>query len=422
MSAVNDFRRAITLMDNHQHAAALLLLKASLRQSEQKPGGASSAETADILGLIGGCYAAQNNCRAAAEHLRRAATVSNYAFISRIRASLAAAASFSSADDYAEVEKQTVSSLSLLDVEAATGATAPVLMKGFRAEALMLSAKSLVAAGRFSEALPPFEENLTYYESIGHTEMSIFCLTGLGVIYFHQGFTEKALAVAQRAQSLNPRRVESLYDLGELWSRLERYDHALQCAQEALKREEKAEGKHSGNYALLLQRMGATYSDLGQPDVALSWHCRARTVYEKLNMTDSMCFGSLLTSIGTVFDQLGNLSEALLHFTRAEKVYRGVLPPDHPSLTNCMRNISIVNAKLGNVVAAAAAAASFDSTARRSQVQCAAEDCPRKVKADGTPLDQCGVCKRCYYCTKACQAADWKAGHKAECKELRGGK
>ena len=52
--------------------------------------------------------------------------------------------------------------------------------------------------------------------------------------------------------------------------------------------------------------------------------------------------------------------------------------------------------------------------------RCTAADCPRKVKADGTPLDQCGGCKRCYYCSKACQTADWKAGHKAECKTLRG--
>ena len=82
-----------------------------------------------------------------------------------------------------------------------------------------------------------------------------------------------------------------------------------------------------------------------------------------------------------------------------------------------MHNISVVNARLGNVDAAAAAAAA--SATRRSQVQCAALCCPRKLKADGTSLDQCGGC---YYCSKACQTADWKAGHKAECKALRSGK
>ena len=87
-----------------------------------------------------------------------------------------------------------------------------------------------------------------------------------------------------------------------------------------------------------------------------------------------------------------------------------------------MRCIAEAHAAHGNIDAATAAAAAAASTARRSQVQCAAAGCPRKLKVDGTPLDQCGGCKRCYYCWKACQTADWKAGHKAECKELRGGK
>ena len=127
-------------------------------------------------------------------------------------------------------------------------------------------------------------------------------------------------------------------------------------------------------------------------------------------------------NIGAAYAEKNRLSDALAHFTRAEAIYRGTLPLDHPSITDCMRNISVVNARLGNVDAAAAAAAAAASAARRSQVQCAAADCPRKVKADGSPLDQCGGCKRCYYCSKACQTADWKAGHKMECKEQRGRK
>ena len=87
-----------------------------------------------------------------------------------------------------------------------------------------------------------------------------------------------------------------------------------------------------------------------------------------------------------------------------------------------MRNIAVLNALRGNSDAAAVATAAAALTARRSQVQCAAAGCPRKLKADGTPLDYCGGCKRCFYCSKACQSADWKAGHKAECKTLSNGK
>ena len=50
----------------------------------------------------------------------------------------------------------------------------------------------------FSEALPPLEEILAYYDSIGGL---MDCLTDLGVIYIHRGLSEKALAVARRVQS-----------------------------------------------------------------------------------------------------------------------------------------------------------------------------------------------------------------------------
>ena len=141
--------------------------------------------------------------------------------------------------------------------------------------------------------------------------------------------------------------------------------------------------------------------------------------YEKLNATNTIGFAQLLVSMG-VYEETN--TEALTHFTHAEAIYRGKLPPDHPRIALCMRNIARVNVMLGNNDAAVAAAAAAASTARRSQVQCAGPGCPRKLQADGTPLDQCGGCKRCYYCSKACQAAHWKAGHKAECKELRSGK
>ena len=100
----------------------------------------------------------------------------------------------------------------------------------------------------------------------------------------------------------------------------------------------------------------------------------------------------LLMNIGTAYLHSNNLTDALAHYTRAEAIYRDTFPPDSPNIADCMRNISLFNEKLGNADIAAAAAAASASTARRSQVQCAAAGCPRKIKADGTPLDQCGGC------------------------------
>ena len=99
---------------------------------------------------------------------------------------------------------------------------------------------------------------------------------------------------------------------------------------------------------------------------------------------------------------------------------RKLLPPDHPNIAMSLNNIALANEALGNADAAAQATAASAAVARRSQSACAGPGCTRKVKADGRPLEQCGKCRRTYYCSVGCQTADWKreGGHKAECKAL----
>ena len=404
--------RALALMDSEQYTAALPVLRSALLQNEEK-------NNAIVLFSIGMCYSNLCDYPAAAEHHRRAAAISSYGFENRITASIAAARAFFDMEDYGETEAQVAFSLSLIHAESHTRSTPSAVLKGHRAHVLDVSANSLRMVGRFSEALPLYEENLAYYETLGDAQKLTNCLASLGHIYFEQGLSEKALGIARRAQSLNPSSVDTLVELSELWSELELPHKALECAQKALACEER-EGRRNSGY--VLTQLGSAYSGLGRYNTALSWFNRAHAAYEELHSTQNINFGGLLHAMGGAYLETRNCSAALSHFTRALEIYRALLPPDHPSATDCLENIAIVNGMLGNVNAAATADAAAASTARRSQVQCAAAGCPRKVKADGSPLDQCSGCKRCFYCSKSCQTADWKAGHKAECKELRGGK
>ena len=180
---MSDLRRAAALMGSKQHAVALPLLQSALRRSEQKPGGASSAETAEILDNIGWCYFAQRNFRAAAEHFQRAVAISKYAFSCRLGASCDAGTALYNLDAIADAEAQHTISLSVIAAEAAAGTTAPALLKGHRAEVLFLSATNLTSADRFYEAL--YEEIVAYYESIGDTENLTRSLTSLGRIYYY---------------------------------------------------------------------------------------------------------------------------------------------------------------------------------------------------------------------------------------------
>ena len=196
----------------------------------------------------------------------------------------------------------------------------------------------------------------------------IACQIGLGTVYIIQGLLEKALAMAQLVQSLNPS-CSSVLSLGKFLSQLKRYDKALECALKALAFEERDLGKNTLQYAVVLLQIGCDNASLGQYDVALSWFQRARAIYETFNEAKTENFGLLLMNTGAVHGQLGYFSDARVHFTRAETIYRDTLPPDNPNITTFMRNIAAVNADLGNVDAADAAAAAAASTARRSQVR-----------------------------------------------------
>ena len=85
--------------------------------------------------------------------------------------------SFYNINEYMEAEQKVNTSLSIIDAE--VGTITPALLKEYRAEVLVFSG-FFFAQLRYSEALPHYEDNLTYYESIGNTENLIVCLTGLG--------------------------------------------------------------------------------------------------------------------------------------------------------------------------------------------------------------------------------------------------
>ena len=143
-------------------------------------------------------------------------------------------------------------------------------------------------------------------------------------------------------------------------------------------------------------------------------------MYKELNFENTQQFANACLTLGSCLYNDGQPVEALRYLTRALELQRKLLPPDHPNIAMSLNNIALANEALGNADAAAQAAAASTAVARRSQSACAGPGCDRHVKADGRPLEQCGKCRRTYYCSVVCQTADWKreGGHKAECKAL----
>ena len=94
------------------------------------------------------------------------------------------------------------------------------------------------------------------------------------------------------------------------------------------------------------------------------------------------------------------------------------MPVDHPDLGKLQLLICGVLHRLERHAEADEAYTSYVFVTRRSQIRCSGPGCKRRLREDGAALDVCVNCRLTFYCGKACQTADWKAGHKKECKAL----
>ena len=157
----------------------------------------------------------------------------------------------------------------------------------------------------------------------------------------------------------------------------------------------------------------------GDKASAAAYLKRASGIYERKDLDATAEYAELLINTGVLILELGGHSSALTYFERAAIIMKKTLPPTHPHLAAVYQNITVCHTTLGNTSAAAKARSTSTAVERRSQVACAGPGCKRKLKEDGTALTMCAACLCTHYCSVACQTADWKAGHKAECKALQ---
>ena len=134
-------------------------------------------------------------------------------------------------------------------------------------------------------------------------------------------------------------------------------------------------------------------------------------------MQRSAIYATMLYNAGRASTYHGDTEPALGYFERALAIRRALLPPDHPDIGASLTSLAWITEHLGKEGGAEFALAAL-AVNRRSQTLCANSGCVRRVREDGAPLDVCVKCRRTFYCGKACQTADCKAGHRKECKAL----
>ena len=193
---------------------------------------------------------------------------------------------------------------------------------------------------------------------------------------------------------------------------------ALAARRDAQSQLELRYGACSQEAASGLVCMGSAYTDAGHFNEAAATLAAAERVFALLGTSDTLEYSLLLSNQCRLCGWRGDYELALQYGQRALALQRKLLPPRHPGLETITRGISIVLTQLGRHDEAAVFSADALVLRRRSQLACAGPGCKLRARDDGAPLDVCVSCRRTSYCGKACQTADWKAGHRKECKAL----
>ena len=197
---------------------------------------------------------------------------------------------------------------------------------------------------------------------------------------------------------------------------LHRCDEALSVFRAVLHDAELAYGAESMESAVATFNAGYVLILMGNGAEGEAYVQSSLNMLERLGRENTPQFASCLCVKAQLLATQGEAELALACLERCLVIQRQTLPLDHPSLASTLTCISQMQSRLCRPAGDAAAAAA--AIYRRTQTVCSGPKCQLSMRPDDKPLDVCVNCRCTFYCGKACQTADWKSVHKAECKAL----
>ena len=285
--------------------------------------------------------------------------------------------------------------------------------------------------GRTSEEILGMEAALACFSGVhedcaNETHTTLACLVSA---YQHSGQLELALASLIKAEAFllshksemsksEARSAELLRKKASLLFDMGRMEESFELFKTSLAHLESIHGKQNEQIADLLAAWGSRQLRAGQLTEAKATIRREMAIRDKLGLEVTVPHGYSIANLALTLASIGGRDTAARDlFTHGLRLLRKLLPPDHGKIAQVLNAIADLKRRMGDE-SAITTAEEARAVERRSQTNCAGPGCTRRVRPDDAPLDQCAGCLRTYYCGKACQTADWKAGHKAECKAL----
>ena len=244
---------------------------------------------------------------------------------------------------------------------------------------------------------------------------------------------QRALAIHERFLGPNhPGSAVSLHGLAALHREEGRHSEALPLFQQVLAIREATPADHA-NLTQALRYLGETFYFLGDLSAARPLLERALTIAEATFGPSHPQTGFNLNSLGSLLAAEGNVTAALPVFQRALSILEATLGPNHPNVAAVLINIATLLEQQPEQRTQARAlfkrARDIDATSRpghaihslstqRYAHMRATQPC--RTCGQTGKWEKCGRCQNEWYCSAACQKADWRR-HKTECRAAADG-
>ena len=283
---------------------------------------------------------------------------------------------------------------------------------------------------------PLYQRALTMYETnLGpdHPDVAdVLCnwssmLTQQGHYAQARPLLQRALAIIKKEHGPNhAEAVGSLQGLAALHREEGRYAEALPLFQQVLAIRE-ATPEHPEKLTQALRYLGETFCSLGNLSAARPLLERALAMAEATFGPSHVQTGTVLNSLGNLLVTEGNATAALAVFQRALTVFEAAHVPNHPNVAAVSINIArlleqqpeqrtqarALLKRARDINAASRPDHEHHSLAAQEYAHMRATQPCRTCSQTGK-WEKCGRCQNEWYCSAACQKADWRR-HKTEC-------
>ncbi|MEZ4381164.1 MAG: serine/threonine-protein kinase [Nannocystaceae bacterium] len=207
-----------------------------------------------------------------------------------------------------------------------------------RVELLITQGAELLGAGRYAQAIEPFERARALAQESGHTRAAVLALVQLGNGRGAVGEQEASIAAYRQALAELEPLVGEMYpwfakihaNIGAAYVALGKHDAALATFERAMKI---AEANYPADdnriSAVVLSNIGLSYTFERRLPEALAAFEEALAVNERVYGTTHYEVAGILVNMAQINNDLDRLDEALAAAERATAIHRELLPPDH---------------------------------------------------------------------------------------------